>query len=97
MSEDVPRRIVSDTGPLISLEKIAGGYRFIRRLYDRLLVPPAVLKELAAGAFESEVAYLKHHEIGDLIEVRLSSQTEPEGAVMRRLDEGERRAIHLAL
>lgn len=58
MSEDAPRSIVSDTGLLISLEKISGGYRFIRRLYDRLLVPPAVLKELAAWAFESEAAYL---------------------------------------
>ncbi|NBC85373.1 MAG: hypothetical protein GVY25_04190, partial [Bacteroidetes bacterium] len=88
---------VSDTGPLISLEKITGGYRFIRRLYDRLLVPPAVLKELAAGTFESEAAYLKHYEIGDLIEVRAASQPESEGAVTRRLDEGERRAIQLAL
>lgn len=97
MSEDTPRRVVSDTGPLISLEKITGGYRFIRRLYDRLLVPPAVLKELAAGAFESEAAYLKHYDIGDLIEVRAPSQPEPEGAVTRHLDEGERRVIHLAL
>lgn len=97
MSEDAPRRIVSDTGPLISLEKISGGYRFIRRLYDRLLVPPAVLKELAAGAFESEAAYLGHYEIGDLIEVRAPSQPEPEGVSTRRLDEGERQAIRLAL
>ncbi len=97
MSEDAPRRIVSDTGPLISLEKISGGYRFIRGLYDQLLVPPAVLHELAAGAFESEAAYLRHYEIGDLIEVRVPTQSESEGAVTRRLDEGERQALRLAL
>lgn len=42
MSTTPPRQIVCDTGPLISLEKITGGYRFIWCLYDRLLVPPAV-------------------------------------------------------
>jgi len=57
VSENDPKRIVSDAGPLISLEKITGGYRFIRRLYDRLIVPSAVLGELAAKAFESEAAY----------------------------------------
>jgi predicted nucleic acid-binding protein len=97
MSEDVLRRIVSDTGPLISLEKISGGYRFVRRLYDRLLVPPAVLYELAAGAFESEAAYLRHYEIGDLIEVRAPTQPESKEEFTRRLDEGERQAIRLAL
>jgi len=28
------RRIVSDTGPLISLEKLRQGYAFFRQLYD---------------------------------------------------------------
>lgn len=57
MSTDPPlRQIVSDTGPLISLEKITGGYRFIGRLYDRLIVPPAVIDELVAGQFETKEA-----------------------------------------
>lgn len=44
MSTDFPlRQIVSDTSPIISFEKITGGYRFIQRLYDRLIVPPAVI------------------------------------------------------
>ena len=42
-------RIVSDTGPLISLERMTGGFPFIRRLYDRIIVPPAVLDELGFG------------------------------------------------
>lgn len=46
MPED-RRRIVSDTGLLISLEKLSDGYRFIRLLYDRILIPAAVLHELA--------------------------------------------------
>lgn len=96
MSPVRSRRIVSDTGPLISLEKITGGYRFIRQLYDRLIVPPAVLSELAAGAFESETAYLRHYEIEDLIEVRSPSEPEAGGVAACRLDEGERRAIRLA-
>ncbi|WP_143815383.1 hypothetical protein [Longibacter salinarum] len=60
-------------------------------------MPLAVLKELAAGAFESQAAYLRHYEIGDLIEVRAPSQPKPEDAFTRRLDEGERQAIRLAL
>ena len=96
MSEYDPKRIVSDTGPLISLEKITGGYLFIRRLYNRLIVPPAVLLELAAGAFESEAAYLRHYEIEDLIAVQSPSEVEAENMAARPLDEGERQAIRLA-
>lgn len=65
MSTDLPSRpIVSDTGPLISLEKITGGYRFIRCLYDRLVVPPAVMDELVAGPFETKEASLRHFDAG---------------------------------
>ena len=37
------QRIVSNTGPLISLEKLSHGYDFIRQLYEKLVIPPAVL------------------------------------------------------
>jgi hypothetical protein len=43
------RRIVSNTGPLISLEKLRQGYDFIRQLYDTIIIPPGVLDEVAAG------------------------------------------------
>lgn len=33
--------VVSDAGPLISLEKISDGYGFIRKLYGKIMVPPA--------------------------------------------------------
>ena len=95
-----PRQIVSDTGPLISLEKITGGYRFIRRLYNRLLVPPAVMDELVAGQFETQEAYLRHFDAEDLVVVKqpseVSSTKKIEGQT-KHLDEGERQAIRLAL
>ena len=39
------RTVVSDTGPLISLEKLTDGFGFIRLLYDTILISPTVLKE----------------------------------------------------
>lgn len=90
------RRVVSDTGPLISLEKLAGGFRFIRKLYDVVLVPPAVLDELAQGRFESTEAYLAHYDAADLLEIKDVSPSSIE-AEMDHLDEGERQAIQLAL
>ena len=63
------RRIVSDTGPLISLEKLTDGFRFIRTLYDQIIVPPAVLEEVAFHE-DHPGAYLERHGIVDLVEVR---------------------------
>ncbi len=90
------RQIVSDTGPLISLEKLGQGYDFIRQLYDKLIIAPAVLEEVAAGQFATPEEYLQHYGISDLIEVRTVSQSHelPEA---ERLHEGETQAIQLAL
>lgn len=90
------RQIVSDTGPLISLEKLSQGYDFIRQLYDKLIIAPAVLEEVAAGQFATPEEYLQHYGISDLIEVRTVSQPHelPEA---ERLHEGETQAIQLAL
>lgn len=55
------RRVGSDTGPLITLEKLPDGYRFIRRLYDKIVIPPAVLEELVQGQFASAEAYFAHY------------------------------------
>ncbi len=90
------RQIVSDTGPLISLEKLSQGYEFIRCLYDKLLITPAVLEEVAAGQFATPEEYLQHYGISDLIEVRTVSQPQelPEA---ERLHEGETQTIQLAL
>ena len=89
------KRIVSDTSPLISLEKIDGGYTLFRQLYDRVLVPPAVLRELAAGPFENEEAYRSHFGIDDLLQVEMPERSERDKT--EHLDPGEREAIALAL
>ena len=93
---DKQRRIVSDTGPLISLEKLADGYQFIRVLYDRILVPPAVIEELVQGQFSSIKVYITHYEIDDLIEVfEVEKNSLP--IKVEVLDPGEQEAIRLAL
>lgn len=90
------RETASDTGPLITLEKLSDGYRFIRLLYDKIVIPPAVLDELAQGQFLSHQAYVEHYGIEDLLEV-----VEPRGGLevpgVELLDIGEREAIQIAL
>jgi predicted nucleic acid-binding protein len=90
------RRIVSNTGPLISLEKVNRGYDFIRRLYEKLVIPPAVLAEVTEEQFEDPHAYLQHYGIPDLIEVRAVTQR-PGLPEVERLHEGEIQAIQLVL
>ena len=90
------RRIVSNTGPLISLEKLRQGYDFIRQLYDTIIIPPGVLDEVAEGQFATPQAYLQHYGIVDLIEVQVVSRSEQLPEVVR-LHVGEAQAIQLAL
>jgi predicted nucleic acid-binding protein len=89
------RRIVSNTGPLISLEKLRQGYDFIRQLYDTIIIPPGVLDEVAEGQFATPQAYVQHYGIVDLFEVQAVARSEqlPEVA---RLHVGEAQAIQLA-
>ena len=89
------KQVVSDTGPLITLEKLPDGYRFIRILYNKIIVPPSVLAELVQGQFKSIEAYLDHYGIHDLIEV-IEVESKQEYA-LELLDQGERDAILLAL
>jgi hypothetical protein len=56
------------------LEKVNRGYDFIRRLYEKLVIPPAVLAEVAEEQFEDPHAYLQHYGILNLIEVRAVTQ-----------------------
>lgn len=89
------RRIVSDTGPIISLEKLTGGFQFIQKLYDEVLIPPGVLDELARGNFESGEAYLSHYIADDILTVKSISSFSLQKDI-RHLDEGESQAIQLA-
>ena len=86
-------RVVSDTGPLISLEKITDGYAFLRKLYGQVLVPPAVLDELVRGQHESAEAYLKQFGIAELLRVETPTALRAE---TEHLDRGEREALELA-
>ncbi|MFQ5639481.1 MAG: hypothetical protein ACE5IR_15965 [bacterium] len=66
--------IVSNTGPVISLEKLSNGFDFIRKLYDKIILPEEVLKELAFGKYSVPFDYLHAHEIEDLFEVKTVPQ-----------------------
>lgn len=90
------RETVSDTGPLITLEKLSDGYRFIRLLYDKIIIPRTVLDELVQGQFLSPQAYLEHYGIEDLLDiVDIRGDLEVPGGEL--LDIGEREAIQAAL
>jgi predicted nucleic acid-binding protein len=69
------REIVSNSGPLISLEKLPDGFAFIRKLYDKILVPPEVLAEVSIH-YESPQAYIQAFGLTDLLEVK-STRTDP--------------------
>lgn len=85
--------VVSDTGPLISFEKIEGGFSFLRRMVGTVLIPPQVYMELTAG-FQAGRSYFDHFGIADLVRI-VEAPLPP--AAANGLDEGERYAIALAL
>ena len=87
--------IVSDTGPLISFEKLPRGHDLLRQLYQRVFVPLSVLQELAEKHFNRAEDYLHHYQITDLIEV-VEPPSDQEFLVLDRLDRGEADAIRLA-
>lgn len=88
--------IVSDAGPLISLEKIRDGHGFIRKLYKKILVPFSVLQEVSSGVCSSPHEYLRLYKIEDLVVT-----AEPSSVIkisgIERLQTGEAEAISLAL
>lgn len=90
------KRVVSNTGPLISLEKLHHGYDFMRQLYDTIIIPRSVLNEVAEGQFADSHGYLQHYGIADFIEVHpvAHGHTLPQTS---RLHIGEAQAIQLAL
>lgn len=87
------RMVVSDTGPLISLERIRGGHQFIRKLFSQIIVPQVGMDELSDG---DQISYISRYKISDLIQVHASISL-PNLPEINRLHEGERQAIALAL
>ena len=90
------RLIVSNTGPLISLEKLIDGYKFIRKLYDKVIVSPAVIQEVSVDQFNSPDEYLQHYGVKDLLEIHQVSNPKIFSEI-ERLHDGEIEAIQLAL
>lgn len=88
------RKIVSNTGPLITLEKMEDGYQFIQKLYDKIIIPPKGLEELTVHHNDS-YGYLEMFKISHLLEInREFNQIQIEG--IEELDDGEIEAISLA-
>ncbi|MBB4067498.1 hypothetical protein GGQ18_000057 [Salinibacter ruber] len=89
--------LVSDTGPLISLESLPAGFQWIRSVLDRLIIPPTVLGEVA-HPYGGRQAFLEDTGLRRLIDVRrpeTRSKADP-GSGWHVLDEGEQEAISLA-
>lgn len=87
--------VVSDTGPLISLEKLSVGYGWMQQIYGQILIPNVVAQELYQGMFSSWGAYQNHYGIrGFIIVVDMTDMAAFPGC--ERLDIGERQAIQLA-
>lgn len=86
------RDYVSDTGPLISFERIPDGFSLLRRLAHTITIPNPVYEELRVG-LPIGTDYLAHHGIADFVEVVQVVQMLPE---TEGLHEGERHAITLA-
>jgi len=86
--------VVSDTSPILNLSRI-GRLDLLPRLYQRVLVPPAVASELTASAEDLPSApnllalpWLSVENVIDIIRVR---------ALRTELDAGEAETIVLAL
>jgi predicted nucleic acid-binding protein len=89
-----PNEAVSDTGPLISFEKLPNGVSILKALFSRLFIPPEVLQELQAGSAGKD--YLRNQGLADFVQVVSGdgSWDEPEA---QELDLGEKAAIDLAV
>ena len=81
--------VVCDTGPLISLEKMDGGFSFLRKLYNKIYIPPSVFDEFSQGGDLAPYMgnFIEIHSVDDL----------PAFSGQHRLDIGEQEAIQLAL
>lgn len=96
MSNFLANALVTDTGPLISLERLDGGYELMRQLYRRIWAPPAVLREIAVGQFATPQFYLEHYAITDFVYERAPLAIPQNTPWQSDLHLGELEAIALA-
>ncbi|MEJ5310765.1 MAG: DUF3368 domain-containing protein [Anaerolineae bacterium] len=86
--------VVSDTGPLIALAKV-DQLRLLDALFDKVLIPPAVYRELLAKS--GTEADCLDRALQDFIELAPPLQIPPEVTIATlNLDRGEREAVALA-
>lgn len=86
--------VVSDTGALITLERIDGGFDFIRKLYTKIIIPQQVLDELSEGK-QYKGNYLDFYNVKDLFEIRHSELRSE--LLDSNLGDGEKYAISLSI
>lgn len=88
--------IVSNTGPLITLEKVPEAVSVLKMLYSRIFIPPEVLHELAEWQSISKEEYLIKNNIKDFVFVESVSLDESL-AELELLHLGESMSISLAV
>jgi len=85
---------VSDTGPIIGLAK-ANRLSLLKNLFDKVLIPPMVRKELFAKT--GDEAELIDNALTDFIQVsEINPVDETAKLILEGLSEGERQAIGVA-
>lgn len=90
-------RIVSNTGPFISLERVQHlyGHDLLKKMYAQILVPPLVLEELAQGKHCTVEEYLTLYDLHGWVQpIPVTPETTLAGLDM--LHEAEILAISLA-
>jgi predicted nucleic acid-binding protein len=88
--------VVCDSGPLITAERLGDGFAVLRRLFDRVLIPPAVFDEVSFPYARRGTDFVRIHGLSDLIEVSAPSQPlRPDPDMV--LEAGEIEALALAV
>ncbi len=90
----MPKTIVSNTGPLISLEKLGDRYEFMGKIYQKIIIPEKVAEEISSH-YSSFDKYISRYSNIQIIEVR-QVQERIQTPDIDRLDDGEIEAISLA-
>lgn len=88
-------KIVSDTGPLISIERLPESFQWIQEIHEHVIVPPSVSEELIAGGYEDIVDYTQDFGIESFL--RVVSPPDGSPPELAHLHSGEADAIWLAL
>jgi predicted nucleic acid-binding protein len=88
--------VVSDSGPLITAERLGDGFATLRRLFDRILVPPAVFDEVSFPYAKRGSDFVRAHGLADLVEVSVPAEVlAPDPDIV--LEAGEVEALSLAV